>query len=167
VPAIFVSAYTSKGAVIGADPNDRSTVFDHTSVLASVEKLFKLRPLTNRDAGANTLEVALDLLNPRVGPTEAPLELPFPAPDSAVTGSADVSTIFAADPRAPLSINQKAMAALALACDLAVAPPESHPAIISNHQKLVEQQDAANYIQNVESKILDRRAAATFNPLSQ
>ena len=161
VPAILVSAYTSKGAVIGADPNDHSTAFDHTSVLATVEKLFGLRPLTNRDAAANTLEVAFDLSSPRLGPTEAPTALPSPAPDSAVTGPADVATIFAADPQAPLSINQKTMAALALACDLAVASPEMRPAIISNHQKLVEQQDAGNYIQKVEGKILDRRVAAS------
>ena len=89
------------------------------------------------------------------------------APDSAVTGPADVSTVFAADPRAPLSVNQKTMAALALACDLAVSSPEAHPAIISNHQKLVEQQDAANYIQKVEGKIVDRRVAATVDPPSQ
>src|SRR5579862_986043 len=60
VPAIVASAYTAKGMVIGADPNDASTIFDHTSVLATVEKRFGLKPLTQRDAAANTLETALN-----------------------------------------------------------------------------------------------------------
>jgi hypothetical protein len=49
------------------------------------------------------------------------------------------------------------MAALALACDLATTPPDAHAALISNHQKLVEQADAANYIKAVENRIVSRR----------
>jgi len=160
VPAIVASAYTSKGTIVGTDPTDRSTTFDHTSVLATAGKLFGLPPLTNRDAAANTLEVALDLETPRLGPDQALMQLPGTAPDSAVSGSADLSTRFAADPNAPLSVNQKAMATLALACDMDIAPAGSKPALISNHQKLVEQQDAAQYIRQVEDKILARRGAA-------
>ena len=51
VPAIVVSAYTAKGTIIGDDPGDPATVFDHSSVLATVEKRFGLAPLTKRDAG--------------------------------------------------------------------------------------------------------------------
>jgi hypothetical protein len=49
------------------------------------------------------------------------------------------------------------MAALALACELKITPPTYHAALISNHQKLVEQKDAADYIQKVEDKIVSRR----------
>jgi phospholipase C len=161
VPAILVSAFTSKGLVIGGNPGELSTTFDHTSVLATVEKLFGLLPLTQRDAAAITLEVALDLPNPRQAPNEAPTQLPEPAADSAVSGPVDLSTRFAADPRAPLSVNQKTMAALALACDLKITPPEAHAALVSNHQKLVEQKDAAKYIEEVAGKISARRDAAT------
>jgi phospholipase C len=157
VPAIVVSAYTSKGAVIGTDPTDRSTIFDHSSVLATLEHLFGLNPLTKRDAAANTLDIALDLDTPRSSPDAALMKLPDRAPDSAVTGPTDLSTKFAANPQAPLSTNQKTMAALALACDLDLAPADTHAALISNHQKLVEQQDAANYIKSVEAKISQRR----------
>jgi phospholipase C len=158
VPAIVVSAYTPKGTVIGADPIDRSTVFDHTSVLATVEKRFTLTPLTRRDAAANTLDVALNSPSVRA---DAPTALPDPAPDSAVSGPADVTKLFAADPRAPLSTNQKAMAALALACDLATTSPDIHAALVSNHQKLVEQADAADYIKTVEGKIVSRRSPSS------
>jgi hypothetical protein len=52
------------------------------------------------------------------------------------------------------------MAALALACDLKLNPPQTHAALVSNHQKLVEQQDAAKYIESVEQKVLARRNAS-------
>src|SRR5436190_15250005 len=56
VPAIVVSAYTAKGTIIGDDPTNPVTIFDHSSVLATVEKRFGIEPLTNRDRAANTLE---------------------------------------------------------------------------------------------------------------
>jgi phospholipase C len=159
VPAIVVSAYTGKGTIIGDDPGDPSTVFDHSSVLATVERLFGLEPLTNRDRAANTLEVAINLATPRLLPTEAPTALPDPAADADVTAAADPAKVFAANAQAPLSANQSTMAALALACELAITPPNYHAALISNHQKIVEQKDASDYIQKVEGKIAARREA--------
>jgi phospholipase C len=157
VPAIVVSAYTGKGTIIGDDPGDDATVFDHASALATVEKRFGLEPLTKRDAAANTLEVAINLTAPRLLPTEALTQLPEPAADAAVAGAADPAKIFAANDQAPLSANQKTMAALALACELQITPTDYHAALISNHQKIVEQKDAADYIQKVEGKIASRR----------
>jgi phospholipase C len=77
VPAVVVSAYTQKGTVIGSDPGDPATVFDHSSILATVEARFGLPPLTARDKAANTLDVALNLDTPR---TDAPTTLPNPPP---------------------------------------------------------------------------------------
>src|SRR5208337_124762 len=37
VPAIVVSAYTAPGTVIGANASDPATIFDHTSILRTVE----------------------------------------------------------------------------------------------------------------------------------
>jgi phospholipase C len=159
VPGIVVSAYTAKGTIIGDDPADPATVFDHSSVLATVEKRFGLKPMTKRDGAANTLEVAINLAAPRLLPTEALTALPNPAADAGVAGAADPAKIFAADPQAPLSANQKTMAALALACELKITEPTYHAALISNHQKLVEQKDAADYIQKVEDKVVSRREA--------
>ncbi len=157
VPAIVISAYTAKGLIIGSDPNDATTVFDHTSVLATAEKRFGLSPLTKRDGAANTLEVALNLTAPRLTPAEAPTSLPAPAADSLVSAPVQSGTLFAAAAHAPLSTNQESMAALALSCDLKMSTPDYQAALISNHQKLVEQQDAADYIQSVEQKVLARR----------
>jgi phospholipase C len=157
VPAIAVSAYTAKGTIIGNNPADVSTIFDHSSVPATVEKLFGLKPLTNRDCYANTLEVALNRATPRLAPDDAPMALPSRAPDESVVGAASANPLFAADPKAPLSTNQKAMAALALACELKITPANYHAALISNHQKLVQQNDAADYVQKVAKKISARR----------
>ena len=96
VPAIVVSAYTAKGTIIGDDPGDPATVFDHSSVLATVEKRFGLAPLTKRDGAANTLEVAINLAAPRLLPTEALTALPNPAADAGVAAAADPAKIFAA-----------------------------------------------------------------------
>jgi phospholipase C len=160
VPALVISPYTAKGTIIGdvANPNDPATIFDHASVLATVEKFFGLTPLTNRDAAAKTLEIALNQTTPRLSATDAVTSLPSPAPDTAVSGPVAPGDVFAASPKAALSTNQKTMAALALACDLKMTPPNYHAALISNHQKLIEQRDAANYIQTVEDKVASRRA---------
>jgi len=61
VPAIVISAYTQTGTVIGKDSSDPTTIFDHTSILRTVEVRFGLPSLTARDAQANTLDVALNL----------------------------------------------------------------------------------------------------------
>ena len=76
VPAIVISAYTQKGTVIGDNPGDTTTVFDHASILATVEKRFGLPALTARDKAANTLDVALNLANPR---DDAPATLQIPS----------------------------------------------------------------------------------------
>lgn len=75
IPTIVVSAYTPKGLVIGSDPNNPKTTFDHGSVLATVEKCFGLPELTARDKTANTLDIALQLENAR---NDAPMTLPDP-----------------------------------------------------------------------------------------
>lgn len=60
-----------------------------------------------------------------------------------------------------LSANQQAMLDLALACDLKASDPGLHAAIRKRHQAIKAQQDAADYIREVENKIHSRRK---FNP---
>ena len=79
VPAIVISAYTQAGTIIGANANDTSSMFDHSSIAANVEKRFALQALTLRDEAANALEIALNLANPG---TDAPTSLPDPAKDT-------------------------------------------------------------------------------------
>jgi phospholipase C len=69
VPAIVVSPYIEKNIVDG-------TVYDHTSLLATVEAIFGLRPLTSRDANAENLTKLLARSTPR---SDARLTLDPPA----------------------------------------------------------------------------------------
>ena len=68
VPAIIISPLIPRGTI---DHN----VYDHTSVLATVEHFFGLLPLTDRDRQANALNHLFSLDVPR---TDAPLTLPDP-----------------------------------------------------------------------------------------
>ena len=79
VPTIVISAYTQKATLIGSDPAEPNTMFDHTSILATVEEKFGLPSLTQRDKVANKLDVAVNLPTAR---TDAPLILPDPTLDS-------------------------------------------------------------------------------------
>lgn len=53
VPALIVSPFAKKGFI-------DSTLYDHTSVLATIEDWWDLEPLATRDANANTLANAFD-----------------------------------------------------------------------------------------------------------
>ena len=58
---------------------------------------------------------------------------------------------------APLSPNQKSMLDLALGCDLKVSNAPQHPAIRARHKAIVTQNQAVDYIREVESRIHSRR----------
>jgi phospholipase C len=69
VPAVVVSAYTPRATI------DHS-LHDHSSIPATLEKLFGLAPLTDRDREALGVESLCPLTTPR---TDAPTTLPQPA----------------------------------------------------------------------------------------
>jgi phospholipase C len=63
VPTVLVSPLIQAGTVFRAP--DGSPPFDHTSILATVEKLWGLDPLTHRDAAAVDISSVLSLAEPR------------------------------------------------------------------------------------------------------
>jgi hypothetical protein len=65
VPALVISPLIERGTLDG-------TVYDHASLLATVEALFGLKPLTARDADAGNLLKLLTRATPR---TDAPTQL--------------------------------------------------------------------------------------------
>lgn len=82
VPALIISPLIPRGII------DHS-VYDHTSALATVEHIFGLLPLTDRDRQANTLNHLFSLEAPR---TDAPARLPNPAQSGiAYTGEPEES----------------------------------------------------------------------------
>jgi len=72
VPALIISPYIRRGVI-------DHTPYDHTSMLASVERLFGRRSLTERDKAANDFLHLLSLEAPR---EDTPTELPDPAVSS-------------------------------------------------------------------------------------
>jgi phospholipase C len=60
VPALIISPFARRGFV-------SSTLFDHTSVLKMIEWRWNLDPLSVRDAGANSLAMALDFSKQNLG----------------------------------------------------------------------------------------------------
>ncbi|KAJ1339716.1 hypothetical protein BSLG_005622 [Batrachochytrium salamandrivorans] len=64
VPTIIISPYVSKGAVYHSD--DTSRFFEHSSIPATLKKLFNLPNfLTPRDAAALTFDDVISLSEPR------------------------------------------------------------------------------------------------------
>jgi phospholipase C len=70
VPAVVVSPLIPAGTV-------DHTLYDHSSVPKTLEQLFGLNPLTQRDAAANSVVPLLTLTTPR---TDCPTSLNSPAP---------------------------------------------------------------------------------------
>jgi phospholipase C len=69
VPALVISPRTARGVI-------DHTVYDHTSMLATVERLFGMKNLTERDKASNDFRHLFALETPR---TDAPATLPDPA----------------------------------------------------------------------------------------
>jgi phospholipase C len=85
VPAILVSPWLGKGVI-------DKTVYDHTSVLATAEKVLNIKPLTDRDKHAkNPLHLLLESAR-----TDCPTTLPKP-----------VLTVPKADPKARAAMRER------------------------------------------------------------
>jgi phospholipase C len=78
IPAVIISPYSERGVI-------DHTIYDHSSVPATLAKLFGMDPLTNRDKAAATLDHLLARSVPR---NDAPLSVPSPA-DSGVPDCED------------------------------------------------------------------------------
>lgn len=76
-PALIISPYTVRGDNPGGGAVD-STVYEFSSVLAFIERLFGLEPMTERDASADPLSGALDFANPRFKKLVLPLRADCP-----------------------------------------------------------------------------------------
>ena len=87
VPAVLISPWIPAGSIVrpaGDIP------FDHTSIIATLRKLFGIGALTARDAAAPDVLDALSLAEPsNTGPTHLPLPA-VPPPRAAVRAAAEV-----------------------------------------------------------------------------
>ena len=146
-------------------------LYDHTSIPATLEALFGLSPMTQRDAMANSLTPLLSLASPR---GDAPAALPEPAhsgiggcpPFSCSGGGAMAQSILAQQTpvaRPQDSIDEGNLPGVlqsALRSQLALAP-ERRDEIIARFQTLKTREDAMAYLDQVRLKVDAAKASAS------
>ncbi|TMD69428.1 MAG: phosphoesterase, partial [Chloroflexi bacterium] len=122
VPAVIISPFIPKGVI-------DSTSYDHTSVLATVESIFGLQPLTERDKHANTLNHLFSLTTPR---RDAPTTLPAPSDsgfrcpgDTVASAATRLLVTDAAPATEPVPSSLQGFLHVAFLRDLQATPPDA------------------------------------------
>lgn len=142
VPALIISPFIPKNII-------DHRLYDHSSVPATIEKLFSLAPLTKRDAQANNVTSLLSLNAPR----NTPLTLPDPANSGAAAEAVIAELAKPASAEIPVNIgNVPGFLQSALSGDLAFSNPAEHAAIIARFQQIKTMQDAEKYMIEVKQK---------------
>jgi phospholipase C len=140
VPAVIASPYTPAGLI-------DHRLCDHASIPATVEALFGLSALTERDAKAANVTPLLQLSEPR----ETPTELPQPTAARAEIVSGPLPTERAA---APITNgNLAGFLHVALRVELQMAPAEQHPAILARVGQLRTRGEALAYIEEMAARL--------------
>jgi phospholipase C len=140
VPAVIASPYTPAGLI-------DHRLYDHASIPATVEALFGLPALTERDAKAASVTPLLQLSEPR----ETPTALPQPTAARAEIVSGPLPAERAA---APLTNgNLAGFLHVALRVELQMAPPEQHPAILARVGQLRTRGAALAYIEEMAARL--------------
>lgn len=150
VPAIVVSPLIPRGTI-------DHTVYDHTSALATVENIFGLQPLTERDKVAHSLNHLLSLEAPR---TDAPLTLPQPAQSGLSCDNEPVESIaarqLAANPAkaaAPPDPSIQGFLHVAFLRDLHTTPPAEREQKTANFLSIHTHGEAKHYMMDVHQKV--------------
>jgi phospholipase C len=151
IPTVIVSPLIPQGTI-------DHTVYDHTSVLATVENIFGFQPLTDRDRHANTFKHLLSLATPR---TDAPITLPEPSNSGipcegdeevgAVNRILDVRTTPKAT--APVDPSLQGFVHVAFLRDLNTSPTEERERLAAKYANINTQLDAQQYMEEVRQKV--------------
>lgn len=151
VPAVVVSPRIPRNLVAHA-------VYDHASVLATVERLFGIDPLTTRDQAANSLDALISLPAAR---DDAPSTLPAP-PISGVSAAAarvteaptpaETAAAVARDQESVDVGNLPVVLHSALRQDLQLSPPQDRPAIQARFRSIRTRGQARQYLDEVRQK---------------
>ena len=147
VPAVVISPFVNQGVV-------DSVTRDHTSVLATVEALFGLAPLTDRDKNANNVVSLMSLTTPR---TNCPTVLNPPAPSTVaakVLPTVEEQAVLDAKP-IPESGNVKGALAILRKTEVELsAGTDVEKAVIhENFRQIKTRKDAKDYAQKVLQKV--------------
>jgi phospholipase C len=151
VPAIAISPLIPRNLV-------DHRLYDHSSIPATLEHLFTLSSMTERDAMANSLTALVTLSTAR---QDAPITLPSPAdsgvgvPHALVTLQAPASAALSVS-RPTDTVNQGSLPAIlqsALHQDLSVSPPVQRAEILERVRAIHTREQARAYLEEVRQKI--------------
>jgi phospholipase C len=152
VPAVIVSPW------IAAQTVDQ-TVYDHSSVPATIERLFGLPSLTARDAAANDVTTLFTEAQPR---TDAPTTLNNPAPPAARAAIAPETAQALLSEPIPESGNLPGFLQIALKTDLELSPTaQEQDEALARHAAVTTVGDARSYINYVMAKAHAAKTAST------
>jgi phospholipase C len=158
VPSMIISPLIPQGTV-------DHTVYDHTSVLATLERLYGMPPLTDRDRLANDLQHLLSEATPR---TDCPTTLNNPAPAPAMAKGAAAVRADTGDQPLPEGGNVHAFLRVLLKTDLELTrgDDEEVSAIKERFLGIATQADAEAYAAEVllKSKAAQANRATTPPP---
>ncbi len=167
VPALIISPWIPPNLLDGR-------LYDHASILSTVEAIFAIPQLTMRDRAARTLLSLATLTAPR---TDTPLHLPPPSPAPPLGGClplggcTDLPTparahaaLMASQPRenGPLTGSEPGFVHVALMQDLSVSSEAERPARIERAAVVTTRDEARRYLIEVGARV--RAAEASGSP---
>ena len=152
VPAVVISPLIAKGTV-------DHTVYDHTSVLKTIENTFNVPPLTSRDFSANDLKHLLTLATPR---TDCPSALNNPAPPPPGPSARQLAVMAKALDHRPLPASGNVHGFLAILAktdfELSNRSAAAKTRITKKLQKIKTRGDARAYAKHVARKARKAKA---------
>jgi len=148
VPAVVVSPHIPPNLI------DHRT-YDHASIPATAGKIFGFPPLTGRDRRVRDVTSLLSLPEPR----PAPAALPGPAPAPGVRPVLAQLAGRAGDDGPVDNGNLPGFLHIAQRYDLALSPPQQHPAIMARVAGITTRGQARQYLEEVAAKTAAARSA--------
>jgi phospholipase C len=156
VPAVVISP------LIPANLIDHR-VYDHASVPATIEAIFHLQHMTQRDANAKNL---LSLASLEFARTDTPAVLPAPVKPMSGTRAMRAAAMGLPAPSATRphesvesDPNMPGLLYVAMRSDLDLSPPERRPIILARVRSIHTRNEARLYIEKVRQKIQVARRA--------
>lgn len=143
VPAVIVSPLIPQNLI------DHRT-YDHSSIPATLEKIFRFPPLTQRDARARDVTSLITLQQPR--PTPNRLPNPAAAPAAEAPAQPDPAVAAANDARPVDDGTLPGFLHIALRYDLALSPPEQREEKIARVAAITNRGQARAYLEEVAAK---------------
>jgi phospholipase C len=149
VPALVISPLIPGGLI-------DHRLYDHTSILATVEKRFGILGMTNRDRTANDLSPLVKLTQARAAPSTLPEPNQDTTPEEGAVAAVGAEATAADEAETVNNGNLPAIVFAAMQQDLRLSP-EKRDAILQRVKSITTVGGAREYMQEVQRKLDSRR----------